>query len=231
VDEAIALKFLVSGTHAVIGSTCISYGSLSNPLSSADLLGRVFWNLLLEGFTAGEALRRAKIHLTQEMNQRQGFLDAEDQKTLISFVLYGDPLALPYRARTNPKNKSNLSNTVLAVPTVCEHANVTEVDVPASLETIPHLKGFVAQYLPGMSDASVCLTEERQTCANLCGNCGSGKKCALSQLNSKDLPAIKLNRKVVTLSKSYEGTRHTHRQFARLTLGEGGKIVKMVVSH
>ena len=51
VEEAICLKFLATGTQAVVGSTCISYGSLSTPLSSADLLGRVFWNLLQEGFT------------------------------------------------------------------------------------------------------------------------------------------------------------------------------------
>ena len=36
---------------------------------------------------------KAKIELVQEMNKRQGFLDGEDQKTLISFSLYGDPLS------------------------------------------------------------------------------------------------------------------------------------------
>jgi tetratricopeptide (TPR) repeat protein len=231
VDEAISLKFLASGTHAVVGSTCISYGSLSTPLSSADLLGRVFWNLLQEGFTAGESLRRAKIHLTREMNQRQGFLDAEDQKTLISFVLFGDPLAQPFRTKVTPKITPHLSDATIRVPTVCERSCDGEVGSTVSLETISHLKSIVAQYLPGMDDAKVSLSHEHQTCSNLCGHCGSGKKCAFSEANSKYKDSIKSQRRVVTLSKNFEQAQHTHKQYARLTLDERGNIVKMVVSH
>src|SRR4030042_996311 len=138
VNEAISLKFLTSGSHAVIGSTCISYGSLAAPLSSADLLGRVFWSLLQEGFTAGESLRRAKIHLPREMHSRQGFLDAEDQKTLISFVLFGDPLAQPFHSRTSPKISPHLSDSAVPVPTVCEHSCENDKDFPVSIETISH---------------------------------------------------------------------------------------------
>ena len=104
IEDALSLKFLSSGSQAVIGSTCISYGSISTPLSAADLLGRIFWGLLEEGFPAGEALRRAKLHLVREMHRRQGYLDPEDQKTIISFVLYGDPLAQAIPARRNSKS-------------------------------------------------------------------------------------------------------------------------------
>jgi len=231
IDEAIALKFLASGTHAVIGSTCISYGSLAAPLSSADLLGRIFWSLLQEGFTAGESLRRAKIHLTREMHNRQGFLDAEDQKTLISFVLCGDPLAQPFRPRISPKIMPHLSDAAVPVPTVCEHTCENEKDIPVSLETIAHLKSIVAQYLPGMSDATVSLSQERQSCSNLCNPCSTGKKCVLSQLNDKNAPSIKSQRRVVTLSKNFEQAQQVHKQYARLTLDDSGQIVKMVVSH
>ena len=231
VDEAICLKFLASGTQAVVGSTCISYGSLSTPLSSADLLGRVFWNLLQEGFTAGESLRRAKIHLTREMNQRQGFLDAEDQKTLISFVLFGDPLTQPFKASITPKITPHLSNSVVPVATVCERSCDGEAGSTVSLETISHLKSVVAEYLPGMNDAKVSLYHEHQTCSNLCGSCGTGKKCAFSHANSKTQVSIKSQRRVVTLSKNFEQAKRTHRTYARLTLDERGKIVKMVVSH
>lgn len=231
IDEAISLKFLASGTHAVVGSTCISYGSLSTPLSSADLLGRVFWNHLQEGFTAGESLRRAKIQLTREMHRRQGFLDAEDQKTLISFVLFGDPLAQPFQTKISPKISPHLSDAAVPVPTVCERSCNGEVGSSVSLETISHLKTIVAQYLPGMGDAKVSLYHEHQTCSNLCGNCGSGKKCGLSHANSKNQASITTHRRVVTLSKNFEQAQQTHKQFARLTLDEQGKIVKMVVSH
>jgi hypothetical protein len=231
VDEAIALKFLASGTHAVVGSTCISYGSLATPLSSADLLGRVFWNLLQEGFAAGESLRRAKIHLTREMNQRQGFLDAEDQKTLISFVLFGDPLAQPFQTKVTPKIMPHLSDAAVRVPTVCERSCDGELGSSVSLETISHLKSIVAGYLPGMYDAEVSLSHEHQTCSNLCGHCGTGKKCAFSEANSKNPIAIKSQRRVVTLSKNFEQSERMHKQYARLTLDERGNIVKMVVSH
>lgn len=231
VDEAIALKFLACGTQAVVGSTCISYGSLATPLSSADLLGRVFWTLLQEGFTAGESLRRAKIHLTREMNQRQGFLDAEDQKTLISFVLFGDPLAQPFQTRVTPKITPHLSDAAVLVPTVCERSCAGEEGSSVSLETIAHLKSIVAEYLPGMGDAEVSLSHEHQTCANLCGNCASGKKCACSGASSKLSGNLKSSRRVVTLSKNFEEAKRTHKQYARLTLDERGNIVKMVVSH
>lgn len=230
VEDAISLKFLASGTQAVIGSTCISYGSLSTPLTSADLLGRVFWNLLQEGFTVGESFKRAKIHLTREMNQRQGFLDAEDQKTLISFVLFGDPLAQPFKTKVNPKTTPHLSDSAVPVPTVCEHPAENEEEVPVSLETISHLKSVLAQYLPGMGDASVKLSLERQTSPKICDHCTCGKGCALSK-GAKNIPEIKSHRRVVTLSKNFERAKHIHRQYARLTLDEGGNIVKMVVSH
>jgi hypothetical protein len=231
VDEAISLKFLASGTHAVVGSTCISYGSLSTPLSSADLLGRVFWNLLQEGFTAGESLKRAKIHLTREMNQRQGFLDAEDQKTLISFVLFGDPLAQPFQSRSAPKTTPRLSDAAVQVPTVCERSCEGEAGSTVSLETIAHLKTIVAQYLPGMGDAEVRLSHEHQRCSNLGGKCGCGKQCQFSKIASKRQPLGKPRRRVVTLSKNFEQAHRTHKQYARLTLDDRGNIIKIVVSH
>ncbi len=231
VDEAISLKFLASGTQAVVGSTCISYGSLSTPLSSADLLGRVFWSHLQEGFTAGESLRRAKIQLTREMNTSQGFLDAEDQKTLISFVLFGDPLVQPFQTKVPAKLTPHLSDSAVPVQTVCERSCEGEAGSTVSLETIAHLKSVVAQYLPGMNDAQVNLYHEHQPCSSLCGHCGTGKKCGLAQATSKNGSQLKPARRVVTLSKNFERSQHNHRQYARLTLDEQGKIVKMVVSH
>ncbi|MEK7325916.1 MAG: hypothetical protein AAB217_11735, partial [Chloroflexota bacterium] len=86
-DAAMCLRFLDSGALALIGSTKIAYGSIGTPLIGADLLGRLFWEGLLDGLPSGEALRRAKLNLAQTMHKRQSFLDGEDQKTLISFVL------------------------------------------------------------------------------------------------------------------------------------------------
>ncbi len=231
VEEAISLKFLSSGTQAVVGSTCISYGSLSTPLSSADLLGRVFWDLLQEGFTAGESLRRAKIHLTREMNQRQGFLDAEDQKTLISFVLFGDPLSQPFRTKVTPKVTPHLSDAAVPVPTMCERSCEGEEGSSVPLETISHLKSIVSQYLPGMDDAEVRVAHEHQRCAVLGKKCACGQQCQFSKIAAKKQAAVKAQRRVVMLNKTFEHAQRKHTQYARLTLDDRGKIIKMVVSH
>ena len=110
--QSIALRFLSIGVLGMVGSTSIAYGSICAPLVGADLLGQLFWKSLKEGYTAGEALMLAKINLIREMNRRQGYLDGEDQKTLLSFVLYGDPLAsadlVASQTKHAPRIKFNL---------------------------------------------------------------------------------------------------------------------------
>jgi hypothetical protein len=61
-EEALALKFLSSGSQVVVGSTRTSYGAITTPLIADDLLGHAFWKYLREDMPAGR-LRRAKIHL------------------------------------------------------------------------------------------------------------------------------------------------------------------------
>ncbi|MEK7278766.1 MAG: hypothetical protein AAB427_15550, partial [Chloroflexota bacterium] len=86
-EAALSLQFLSDGAGAFVGSTKIAYGSIGMPLIGADLLGRYFWEGVAGGLPVGEALRRAKISLAQTMHKQQSFLDGEDQKTLITFLL------------------------------------------------------------------------------------------------------------------------------------------------
>ncbi len=104
-ETSLALRFLSIGSQAVVGSTCISYGSVTTPLVGADLLGFHFWTALRDGYPVGDALLQAKVAVVREMNGRQGFLDGEDQKTLISFVLYGDPLTYMEGFRPAPSGQ------------------------------------------------------------------------------------------------------------------------------
>ena len=127
VDEALSLKFLQAGCQAVAGSTCTSYGSVTTPLIAADFLGQAFWNYLRQGCPAGEALRRAKISLAREMHQRQGYLDGEDQKTLISFVLYGDPLALPSGVKVQSKSILRSMKPPIKLRMICDRQHEEEV--------------------------------------------------------------------------------------------------------
>ncbi len=224
VEEALSLKFLASGSQAVIGSTCISYGSISTPLSAADLLGRIFWGLLEEGFASGEALRRAKLNLVREMHRRQGYLDPEDQKTIISFVLYGDPLVQPYRISRRSKNFYRVNDLPKSIHTVCENPQSDMNHAPLSSEIFAQVKGIVAQYLPGMQDATMHTSHIHPKGLN-----SSPDHDNISPEISQATPHLH-GRHVISMSKNILQANHTHTQYARLTMDESGKLLKLTVS-
>lgn len=223
-SQAICLKFLQAGCQAFIGSTVTSYGSISTPLIAADLLGRAFWQFLAEGTAVGEALRRAKIVLAKEMHRRQGFLDGEDQKTLISFILYGDPLFQTAAASRGSKQVLRALASPAQVKTVCDRQTEDANAEAIPPEILDQVKKVVAEYLPGMKGAQVSVHTERAGCG------GKNHTCPTAQLGGKSLPEHPPHRKVVVLSKQIQQSSKVHRQFARLTLDERGKLVKLVVS-
>jgi len=233
-DEALCLKFLAAGSRVVVGSTKIAYGSVTTPLVGADLLGRYFWQNLTNGVPAGEALRRAKLQMAQEMHSRQGFLDGEDQKTLISFILYGDPLATAPEAGLAAKRINAplwLAKTPAATPTVCDKTVTAGAGRLAASEITPEMvsqiKTAVARYLPGMQDAHMQFAHTHSACL------GTDHTCPTAQL-ARSGPA-KMGIKhgattVVTLSKSIRSSSRLHPHYARLTLDASGAVVKVAVS-
>jgi tetratricopeptide (TPR) repeat protein len=241
VEEALALKFLNSGSQTVVGSTCTSYGSITTPLIAADLLGHAFWKFLREGLPSGEALRRAKIHLAKEMHNRQGYLDGEDQKTLISFLLFGDPLAQLVEASAQSKIIMRALQPPAAVRTVCDRNGncCTEIldethqiqeTPPIPSKTLAQVKAIVEEYLPGMRDANIRYGRAQATCSGKDHTCAT----SLNRRNpkSQDIPG----HNVVTLSKhvkktiSSSGTIQIHHHYARLTIDDNGKMIKLAVS-
>ena len=228
VDEALSLKFLQAGSQAVAGSTCTAYGSITTPLIAADLLGHSFWNYLRQGCPAGEALRRAKISLAREMHQRQGYLDGEDQKTLISFILYGDPLALPGGLKVQSKSVMRSMKPPVKLRMVCDRQHDEDASQPIPVEVVAYAKQIVRQYLPGMEDAQMTLSHEHNNCGKageVCPNSQSEGK-ARSPAASEAAP----RRRVVVLSKQVTSSDHLHHHFARITLDEQNRLVKLVVS-
>lgn len=224
VHESLALKFMAAGSQAVVGSTCIAYGAINSPLTAADLLGYSFWVYLSEGLPAGEALRRAKIRLAREMHRRQGYLDGEDQKTLISFVLYGDPLAQPMGVSRGSKTVLRPQKPPASVKLVCDRSQEPETPRPIPPEVLSYVKYLVEQYLPGMDGAQLTMSREHLECN------GVGHDCPAAQLGAKAHPSYPPERQVVTLSKQVQKASHLHKHFARLTLDSQGKLVKLVVS-
>lgn len=231
VDEAMSLKFIQAGTYAVAGSTCTSYGSISPPLIAADFLGHAFWNHVKDGLPAGEALRRAKISLAREMHNRQGYLDGEDQKTLISFILYGDPLSVPVGMETRTKSVTRSAKPPYHLKTVCDRSHEQGASEPVPEDIQEFVKSVVSQYLPGMADAHLTMSMEHMDCeANhpICHSGGSSSQ--KSQEGPGSRQGFQLARKVITLSKEVPNTAHIHHHYARLTLDAQGKLVKLVVS-
>jgi tetratricopeptide (TPR) repeat protein len=221
--NSLALKFLSLGAQGVVASTCISYGSISTPLIAADLLGNLFWKHLRTGKTAGEALMQAKIDLVREMNHRQGYLDGEDQKTLISFILYGDPLASydGFRVRSKivvrPKD-----HPMVRTATPEEQETLTPAKVPA--EVLKGVKQIVAEYLPGADVAGIHFCRLQMN--------GNGKETHQGGqgLLGKKTARNNSERLVVTVSKQVQVAQHLHRHYLHVTMDEAGQTIKVALS-
>ena len=223
IDEAISLRFLSAGAKALVGSTCIAYGSVASPLTAADYLGQVFWQKLNQGQTVGEAFVQAKVALAREMSKRQGYLDGEDQKTLLSFILLGDPLAALEKNETAPKSVQRMRNHPM-VKTICDHRQDSPTLDTLNVELLDQVKKIVDQYLPGLKNAEVNLNHQKCACSDTSGH------CAGCQVRSKDAAVRPGERMVFTLSKQSTVDNYTHRQYARLTMNSRGKLLKLSTS-
>jgi hypothetical protein len=217
---SLALKFLGMGSLGVAASTCIAYGSVSTPLIAADLLGHLFWQHLKYGRPAGEALMYAKLDLVREMTRRQGYLDGEDQKTLISFVLYGDPLAAyeGFHARA----KSPVRPKVFpAVRSIAPQPEDTVLPTSVSGEALAQVKQVVSEYLPGADLAGLHFCKVRLDGPAAPANERASKRAAKNTAGERML---------VTVSKQVQVADHMHRHYLRMTLDENGRTVKLALS-
>jgi len=89
-SDAISLKFLERKAICVVASTKIAYGPSEPPSTDADLLGKLFFKNVINKESFGIALMKAKQNFVVE-SSKKGYLDATEKKTLIEFVLYGEP--------------------------------------------------------------------------------------------------------------------------------------------
>lgn len=217
-DQSIALTMLGKGVLAMVGSTTISYGSVNTPLIGADLMGYLILKHLNEGLTIGASMLKAKIEFVREMNRRQGYLDGEDQKTLISFVLYGDPLVAydPSRAarKVTPRE---LNHPV--IKTISDSMSLDEQNDEIAPKMIKHAKSLVKDYLPGIENAEIRVRNQKYNQPSIAGS-------PVSKIGT----ATHSGRVVVSFSKQVTQAEKVHRQYARVTLDKQGKMVKLSVS-
>ncbi|NMB54372.1 MAG: hypothetical protein GYA15_06685 [Leptolinea sp.] len=222
-EDSIALKFLATGSACVVGSTCTSYGAVSLPLIGADLLGFHFLKHLDAGMSTGEALYQARLDFIQEMQKRQGYLDGEDQKTLISFVMYGNPFSTVRKSTNNSKtiHRFTLSSEVCPV---CTKEYETELPKRMGEETLAKIKQVVEPYLPGLNNAEMHYSRIHTECS------GKNHSCPTSEIHLKGKPQARSGKMVVSIRKSITSANRTHPHFARVTLDSRGKMVKLAVS-
>ena len=220
-DSSIPLAFLAKGAKAVIGSTGMAYGSLTPPLSGADLLGRNLWLGLKRGFTIGEALLRAKLGLVEEMAERQGFLDGEDQKTILSFVLYGDPSLKAPIVASPSKQPSKAETSCPSVVCGMRAGDSVEVDE----EVVAKVGKYLAEKAPFMAGLELKVASQ-SLCAKGC-NCGGG--CFLRQvpLGVKKAPPNLVFTSERLAPLPGDGTL---KQIFRVTADQGGNVLKVAIS-
>lgn len=211
--ESVALTLMGMGNYALIASTVVAYGSVTTPMIGADLLGYLTMRNLKSGLAVGPAFTRAKVEFVREMNRRQGYLDGEDQKTLISFVLFGDPLVAYDHQEAVGKTYSR-DTLRPVVKTLCDRIEVEAGSYAAAPKMVSQAKEMVREYLPGIEYAEVRINQQKVR---------QDKSAPASGATYPD-------RVVVSFSKQISLAEQTHKQFARVTLDKQGKIVKLAVS-
>ena len=220
-DESIALTFLGQGVLAMIASSTIAYGSVTTPLIGGDLLANLVMKYLVDGLSVGTAFVKAKVDFVREMNLRQGYLDGEDQKTLISFALYGDPLAAydPFQvvSKTVSREKDHP-----VVKTVIDQSMDEAKSSPISAKAIANAKELASHYLPGIEYAEVHISRQH---VRVNGNVQMN-----GATQGKTSSARQSSRVVVSFSKQVNFDQHIHRQYARVTMDQQGKVVKLAIS-
>ncbi|MBP7031868.1 MAG: hypothetical protein KBB13_04055, partial [Anaerolineaceae bacterium] len=158
--ESMAMNLLATGSRSFIGSTCIAYGSVNKPLVGADLLAYNIWTHVQNGVPVGYALMRAKLALASRMTQTQGYLDGEDQKTILSFVLYGDPLANKESLRNIPKPLLRPSKTLIIKTISDSHEEMVVSPEEMPDEILENVKKVISAYLPGLDNATVAINPQ-----------------------------------------------------------------------
>jgi len=222
VSESIALNFLSSGTRAFVGSTCTAYGSVSKPLIAADLLAWHFWKHVVDGLSAGYALMQAKLALAKKMTASQGYLDGEDQKTILSFVLYGDPLATAKAIKevTKPAIRPTATPELKTISDSPDELVVAADEMPT--EILGQIKSVIKNYLPGLDDATVAINPQLS-------NFTLNQEEVEDQRSQYDLLKAS-QRYVVTLKKQYKYKSKSHNHFARMTFDQKGEMIKLSMS-
>jgi hypothetical protein len=106
VTTANCLTYLNHQAIGFCGSTTIAYGGTNDApdLWAADLLVLYFLQNVQAGKGMGAALRDAKVRVAQDAMKKNGAYDDLTKKTLLQFLLYGDPSVAPMPSASGAKS-------------------------------------------------------------------------------------------------------------------------------
>ena len=216
--QSLALRLLSEGTAAFVGSTVGSYGASQPPLEASDVLAELFWENIRQGDWAGSALQRAKQQYVQIAMERQGHLDGDDQKTLLEFVLYGDPLCALFQ----PGGDEEAEDAPPDLKLICNQSKAStngRVASPAFLRSAIEL---AVKLSPDIANGSVRMVR-RSTCLGVCGHRG----------HREALPGAEAADEVIGITARKEISTEDGGRIAKLvhvTLDDAGNVLKTVVS-
>ena len=222
-DNSMALKLISVNCQGLVASTCIAYGSVFTPLIGADLLAFIFWKYIKDGYSFGESLLQAKIGLTKVMTQRQGYLDGEDQKTLISFVLYGDPLG--YLEENIYLDKKPLAREAgeREIKAISDQDLALTKNPRISKDLSKELGEIMQSYIPSLNNADIKIREHKFRVNKIMH---SGDRRVTGKSDNSEVVDITQ----VMISQKTRVARVMHEQYARITMDETGKVIKLAVS-
>lgn len=167
----------------------------------------------------------AKRQLAIEMQNRQNYLDGEDQKTLLTFVLLGDPLAR-YDGGTLPDRKQYLGRSIETFDTMVlteSEGNSACYDEKIDDKNLQEIRDTLASYLPGLKEASFSIREQYVL----------GEESLVAKLSFN--PPERLSRStngnvVLSFEQKYPAYKENHKIFTKVTVDDLGKMLKITVS-
>ena len=171
-QDSLALRLLANKALGFVGSTATSYGSIGLPLGGADVLVDHLLTNLRRGHPVGRALLLARDGLGRSAALAQGYLDPDDAKTLLSFVLLGDPWATPY---ARPVMEAKAALPPLSMPLVRRQ--------PIMLGSLPTqslavARRLISKFVPYLQEAPIAADGQER--ANRVAKGGAGETVVFS---------------------------------------------------
>jgi len=219
-DGSIALNLLSNGALAFCGFTAMSYGTLSPPLSGADLLGKYLWEGIVGGLSVGGALQRARAEFIRNAATQQGYLDGEDQKALMTLVLYGDPSLSLQTQREFPEVDAQLE--VTCPPLACCSRMMDAESLPLPKD----VRAKVQRSLPFLQTNGLT-AHPLVLCRVPCSSSGCGTRaCGCNSGEGSGLPELIQASHQSIVSKG----GHEQQHVVKVTVNADGDVVKVMVS-